>query len=106
MTLGVEPRPRPKLVGPRETDVTVYSEPYQTPDGTTIITVTRHGRWLRSGPRPLGVFVIRDGEVQWSPAIDASLIGLIGVSTGLIAATLATVAMVRRPPWPDLHITR
>jgi hypothetical protein len=35
-------------------------------------------------------------------AVDANRIALIGVITGLISAVLACVAMVRRPPWPDL----
>jgi hypothetical protein len=30
---------------------------------------------------------------------------LMGELIGLVAATFATLAMVRRPPWPDLHGT-
>ena len=55
--------------------------------------------------RPVGVFVIKDGEATWVPAVDSTRIALVGALTGLVAATLATLAMVRRPPWPDLHGT-
>jgi hypothetical protein len=82
---------------------TVYGQPYETPDGTTVITVSR---WSGRGrPGPMGVFVIKDGKVAWEPAVDATRIALIGVLTGLAAATLATAAMLRRPPWPDIRIT-
>ena len=75
----------------------VYGQPYQTPDGTTIITVAN----LRG--RPLGMFVVRGDHEKWVPAVDATPIALVAVLTGLVAATLATVAMVRRPPWPDIR---
>jgi hypothetical protein len=88
----------------------VYSEPYQTADGATVIAVSKiHGK-LRSSEevavraRPVGVFVIHGGDVKWSPALDPTPIALLGVFTGLIAATLATAAMVRRPPWPDIRL--
>lgn len=79
---------------------TVYGEPYQTPDGATVITVAREGRF---GASPVGVFVIHDGRPQWEPVVDGGRVALIGVLTGFVAALLATVAMVRRPPWPDLR---
>ncbi|CAM3771184.1 hypothetical protein [Smaragdicoccus niigatensis] len=104
--MNLEPRPRPKLVGPRETESTVYSEPYETSDGSTIIRVTRYGGRFRPGPRALGVFVIRDGHVEWSPVIDATRIAMLGETVGLVAATLGTIAMIRRPPWPDIRISR
>ena len=90
----------------------VYSQPYQTADGATIVAVSKvRGRVRPSGDevavraKPVGVFVIRGGDVKWEPAMDATPIALIGVLTGFVAATLATVAMVRRPPWPDLRGT-
>ena len=90
----------------------VYSKAYQTADGATIIAVSKiRGKVRPSGDevavraRPIGVFVVRGGDVKWEPAVDATPIALIGVLTGLVAATLATVAMVRRPPWPDLKGT-
>jgi hypothetical protein len=73
----------------------VYGQPYETADGVTVLPVAR----------PVGVFVIKDGEATWVPAVDSARIALVGALTGLVAATLATLAMVRRPPWPDLHGT-
>ena len=90
----------------------VYSQPYQTADGATVIAVCKvRGKAKPAGDeiavraKPVGVFVIRGSDVKWEPAIDATPIALIGVLTGFVAATLATVAMVRRPPWPDLRGT-
>jgi hypothetical protein len=35
--------------------------------------------------------------------MDGTRIALMGVLVGLVSAILAGIAMVRRPPWPDLH---
>src|SRR5271156_1306953 len=56
----------------------VYGEPYRTADG---------------------------GTARWVPAIDSNRIALIGIITGLISATIGTLAVLRRPPWPDLSAT-
>lgn len=53
--------------------------------------------------KPVGVFVIKDGKATWQPAVDAERIAMMGILVGLVSATLAGIAMVRRPPWPDLH---
>jgi hypothetical protein len=80
----------------------VYGEPCRMADGGTVITVAK----VRSGTAtPLGVFVVHDGTARWVPAIDANRIALIGVITGLLAAVIASVAVLRRPPWPDLSAT-
>lgn len=71
----------------------VFGQHYQTPDGAIVIPVTK----------PVGVFVIKDGKPRWSPAADGTRIALMGILVGLVSATLAGIAMVRRPPWPDLH---
>ncbi|MGH3563732.1 MAG: hypothetical protein ACRDTN_18585 [Mycobacterium sp.] len=92
----------------------VYGEPYQTPDGATVITVTRvrgGGVGKAAGGRnaagftasPVGVFVIRGEHIRWVPAVDASRVALIGVTTGLLAAVIGSLAVLRRPPWPHLH---
>jgi hypothetical protein len=73
--------------------LTVFGERYQTSDGATVIPVSK----------PVGVFVIKDGKPVWSPAMDGTRIALMGVLVGLVSAILAGIAMVRRPPWPDLH---
>lgn len=75
----------------------VYGQSYETADGTTVIPVSR----VRGGA--LGVFVVEDGKARWIPAVDATRIALMGILVGLVSAALAGVAMVCRPPWPDLH---
>ena len=68
--------------------------PYGPADGTTVIPVTK----TRGGA--LGVFVVKDGEAKFEPAVDATRIALMGILIGLVSASLAGAAMVRRPPWP------
>ena len=74
-------------------DLTVFGQQYHTPDGATVIPVAK----------PVGVFVVKDGTPVWAPASDATRIALMGILVGLVATALAGVAMVIRPPWPDLH---
>ena len=77
----------------------VYGEPYRTADGGTVITVAK----VHAGTStPVGVFVVHGGKARWVPAIDTNRIALIGVITGLISAVIASVALLHRPPWPDL----
>ena len=85
----------------------VYGEPHQTPDGTTVITAARV---TASGPdgsdmtaTPLGVMVIRGDRAKWVAAVDANRIALVGVLTGMLSAVIASLALLRRPPWPDLR---
>lgn len=73
--------------------LSVFGQQYQTPDGATVIPVSK----------PVGVFVVKDGRPIWSPAVDGTRIALMGILVGLVSATLAGIAMVIRPPWPDLH---
>lgn len=81
----------------------VYGEPMEV-DGATVIPVARiRGRGLTA--TPVGVFVIRGGEVSWTAAVDQNRIALIGVITGLASAVIATLAVLRRPPWPDLVLS-
>ncbi|KXP07181.1 hypothetical protein HWD35_07550 [Tsukamurella tyrosinosolvens] len=80
----------------------VFGDPHVTPDGTTVITVSRVRR-RRSGEdrvSAIGVYTVREGRTTWTPAVDADRIALLGVTTGLIAATLASLAVLRQPPWP------
>lgn len=82
----------------------VYGEPIVI-DDATILPVSRvRGR----SSSPVGVFVLRDGAATWSPVVDANRIAQIGVLTGFVAATLGTLAVLRRPPWPNtkINITR
>jgi hypothetical protein len=80
----------------------VYGDPYPTADGGTVITVAK----FRAGTAtPVGVFVIHGSKIRWAAAVDADRIALIGVITGLISGVLASIAVLRRPPWPDLSAT-
>ncbi|MUL63757.1 hypothetical protein BOO86_04710 [Mycobacterium sp. CBMA 234] len=81
----------------------VFAEPYHTPDGATVIPVTKVSHTgSTTTAKPLGVFVIRDGGTSWVPAVDADRIALLGVVTGLVTAVIGCLAILRRPPWPDL----
>ncbi len=75
----------------------VFGQPYETADGSTVVPVAK------PGGKPLGIFVVKDGKASFVPAVDAGRIAMMGILVGLVSATLAGVAMVRRPPWPDLH---
>jgi hypothetical protein len=90
----------------------VFGQPYETADGTTVVPVAklrgRSGPGVddprnRLGAKPLGIFVVKDGKASFVPAADVTKIAMMGILVGLVSATLTGVAMVRRPPWPDLH---
>ena len=97
----------------------VYGEPYETADGATVIPVAKiRGRTAGSdsgAPNergagsfsavPVGVFVVHGGQASWVPAVDHNRIALIGVTTGLLAAVIGTLAVLRQPPWPRITIT-
>jgi hypothetical protein len=97
----------------------VYGEPYQTADGATVIPVARirvgRGRRrtdLDQDPGafgftavPVGVFVVQGGQASWVPAFDITRLGTIGATTGLLAAVIGCLAVLRRPPWPNITIT-
>ncbi|WP_343710130.1 hypothetical protein, partial [Mycobacterium sp.] len=67
-----------------------------------IITVTR-GRGRGFAAAPVGVFVVDANRARWLPAFDPHPVALIGVLTGLLSAVIAALAVLRRPPWPDLR---
>ena len=73
----------------------VYGEPYETADGATVIPVAK----------PPGVVVVHQGKACWVPAVDGNRIALIGVITGLLAAVIASLAVLRQPPWPKMTFT-
>ncbi|MQY23390.1 hypothetical protein [Nocardia macrotermitis] len=86
-------------------DSAIFGTPHQTPDGATVITVAQPGGRFRRGPRPLGAIVVQGGESKWIPATDDTRITLLALLIGLSAATLSCLAVVRRPPWPQLNVT-
>lgn len=78
----------------------VHGEPIVT-DNATLIPVTRH----RGGTSTtVGMFVIRPNGTTWVPVVDADRIATIGVTTGFVAATLGCLAVLRKPPWPDVRM--
>ncbi|MFD4462724.1 hypothetical protein [Nocardia sp. NPDC058480] len=79
----------------------VFGQPIDTADGTIIITVSRSGGLLWH-PRPIGLFVIHSGRAHWTPATDANRIAQLGEWIGLLTGVIAALAILRRPPWPDL----
>jgi hypothetical protein len=79
----------------------IFSEPYEAHDGTVIVTVARMGWGDRPG-HPVGVYTIHAGNVTWTPAVDVSRHRLIGVCTGFLAAGIGVLAVLMRPPWPEM----
>ncbi|MFT4087018.1 MAG: hypothetical protein QM658_07640 [Gordonia sp. (in: high G+C Gram-positive bacteria)] len=79
----------------------LFSEPVRS-EHADVVTVSR----VRGGrATPIGIYVIRADRTEWMPSVDGNLAMVMGLTTGLIAATLGCVAVVRRPPWPDLRGT-
>ena len=80
----------------------VYGEPLPVEEGVTVVPVSR----VRGATAvPIGIFVLKDGVATWTPAVDANRIAHIGVWTGFVAATIACLAVLRKPPWPRTTIT-
>jgi uncharacterized spore protein YtfJ len=92
----------------------VFGEPYEK-DGVTIIPAARvqggagagggedpQGQGTGSGSgfgmtaRPVGAFVIRDGELSWRPAVDVTRIALGGQLVAIVALlTVRTIIKAR-----------
>ena len=79
----------------------VFGEPYEASNGTVIITVSRKS-WGSRTECPVGIYTVSAEGTTWSPAVDVSRTMLIGVCTGFVAAAISTVAVLRRPPWPEM----
>jgi uncharacterized spore protein YtfJ len=90
----------------------VYGDPYEQ-DGVTVIpaAVVRGGGGAGGGEkegqsgsgggfglmaRPVGAFVIRDGEVSWKPAVDATRIALGGQLVAIAALLVLGSILSRR----------
>jgi uncharacterized spore protein YtfJ len=90
----------------------VFGEPYEK-DGVTVIPAARvqggagggsgedpqgQGRGSGSGfgmtARPVGAFIIRDGELSWRPAVDVNRI-VLGGQLVAVAALLTVRAIIR-----------
>jgi hypothetical protein len=81
-------------------DRQVYGDPVVTANGDTVVPVSRHG--LFGTVRPVGVFLVHDGAVTWSAATDTTRVLLLAEVIGLATAVIGTLAVLRRPPWPEL----
>jgi hypothetical protein len=79
----------------------VFGEPYEASNGSVIVTVSRGG-WCGFPERAIGIYTVTAAGTTWTPAVDASRHALIGVCTGLMAALISTIAVLRRPPWPEM----
>jgi uncharacterized spore protein YtfJ len=90
----------------------VFGEPYEK-DGVTVIPAARvrggagggsgedpdsRGRGSGSGfgvtARPVGAFVIRDGDLSWRPAVDVNRI-VVGGQVVVVVALLTVRAIVK-----------
>ncbi|MEU4313773.1 hypothetical protein [Nocardia sp. NPDC024068] len=96
---------RERLGIPAVDTTPIYGEPFETAEGAIVITVSRRSI-LSTTMRPAGVFVVHDGAATWVPAVDVNRIALLGEVIGLLAAVIGSLAVLRRPPWPDLRIHR
>ena len=73
----------------------VFGEPYEK-DGMTIIPAARVQGAVGGGSggfgmtaRPVGAFIIRDGDLTWRPAIDATRIAIGGQVVAIVALLTA-----------------
>jgi uncharacterized spore protein YtfJ len=90
----------------------VFGEPYEK-DGVTVIPAARvqggagggsgedpnsQGRGSGSGfgvtARPVGAFIIRDGDLHWRPAVDVNRI-ILGGQVVVVVALLTVRAIIR-----------
>jgi uncharacterized spore protein YtfJ len=90
----------------------VFGEPYEK-DGVTIIPAARvgggagggggegaagegkgSGSGFGMGARPVGAFVIREGELSWRPAVDVNRI-ILGGQVVMVVALLTVRAIVK-----------
>ncbi len=90
----------------------VYAEPYET-DGVTVIAAAsigsgggggdnrvEHGRSGEGGgfgltAKPVGAYVIKDGDLRWVPAVDVNRL-LATVGAIAVAALFATIRITKR----------
>jgi hypothetical protein len=74
----------------------IFGDPFEASNGTVIVTVSS------SSGRAIGIYTVTAQGATWTPAVDGSRVALIAACTGFVAAVLGTLAVLRRPPWPDL----
>ena len=79
----------------------IFGEPYEASSGAVIITVSRQG-WRTGVQHPVGIYTVTGDGTVWTPTVDTGRVALIGVCTGFVAATISTLAVLHRPPWPEM----
>jgi hypothetical protein len=93
--------------------VASFSAPYEQ-DGAAVFTATsdRTRSWSagRRGPgfhagggRPVGAFVVRDGQARWHPAVDVTR--LLTTAEVVVGAVLVAHRLARRPSTPRARVT-
>jgi hypothetical protein len=98
---------------PGDGSVTSFAAPYEH-DGASVITATRSGAWSasaatprlraeRSGARPVGAYVVRDGRVRWRPAVDVTR--LLTTAQVVVGAVVVAHRLARRPGAPKARVT-
>ena len=78
-----------------------FGEPYEAANGAVIVTVSRQGRGNRP-ERPLGIYTVSAQGTTWTPAVDKGRLLLILACAGFMAAVIGNLAILRRPPWPEM----
>jgi uncharacterized spore protein YtfJ len=65
----------------------VYGDPIES-EGVTIVPAAKvgGGGGFGLGARPVGAYVIKDGEVKWQPAVDVNRIVALAFMLGLVFA--------------------
>jgi ABC-type nitrate/sulfonate/bicarbonate transport system permease component len=81
--------------------VLIFGDPFDTGKDAVIVTVSRTS-WPSGREHPVGIYTIRADGTTWTPVVDSSRNLLIGACTGFAAAVIATIAVLRRPPWPEM----
>jgi len=74
-------------------------------DGVEIVTATRsRTRWDGTvTTRPVGAYVVRDGDVRWCPALDVTR--LLTAAEVVVGAVVVAHRLARRPSTPKAHVT-
>ena len=68
--------------------------------GAAATSVSNGGGGFGLQARPVGAYVIRDGEVEWEPAVDVSRIALAGLGALVLVRLPLAQPEVESSRWP------